>query len=338
MDLLFLSSGAFHRWLDDLSRENEVLALRPGEGPSAPIPRFARWPFDGGGEPEMGGVRAAEALRFFLLPARERIARGADPNARPRAIVGVKACDLASLPILDSVFRDGHPSDPAYVRAREETILIAADCTTSLETCFCTSLGRSPFPEKGFDWCLTAVGGGCVVEVGSERGAALAEQFASHLKPADPRAIQERNDLRERVTGEIRQRAASFGIPSREEIVERMERARHADFWERHAATCVECGNCNFSCPTCHCFLLSGEGWERIRLWDSCLLESFARVAGGGNPRPHLAERLRNRFEKKFWFFPGRTGEVACTGCGRCYEGCLGKIDIRRVLRSVADV
>jgi len=71
----------------------------------------------------------------------------------------------------------------------------------------------------------------------------------------------------------------------------------------------------------------------RMRAWDSCMLKDYARVAGGGNPRPELASRLRNRFEKKFNFFPKVSGVTACTGCGRCITACPAKIDIRKVLR-----
>ena len=57
----------------------------------------------------------------------------------------------------------------------------------------------------------------------------------------------------------------------------------------------------------------------------------FARVAGGANPRAHRAARLRNRFEKKFSYFPEVLGCYACDGCGRCTEACTGNIDIRKV-------
>jgi ferredoxin len=58
-------------------------------------------------------------------------------------------------------------------------------------------------------------------------------------------------------------------------------------------------------------------------------------VAGGVNPRKKLLERLRNRFIKKFYFFPTLIGTFGCTGCGRCVEACLGNIDIRKVLREL---
>ena len=42
--------------------------------------------------------------------------------------------------------------------------------------------------------------------------------------------------------------------------------------------------------------------------------------------------RLRNRFDKKFNFFPDQIGRFGCTGCGRCSEACAGKIYIDEVL------
>ena len=74
----------------------------------------------------------------------------------------------------------------------------------------------------------------------------------------------------------------------------------------------------------------------RTKLWDACLFQNFATVAGGHNPRGERAERLRNRFEKKFAFFLDRIGHYACDGCGRCTEVCTAGIDIRDVLSSAA--
>jgi ferredoxin len=109
--------------------------------------------------------------------------------------------------------------------------------------------------------------------------------------------------------------------------------------------TCVECGGCNLICDTCHCFLLadrppqpgqSDATAQKIRVWDSCLYANYARVAGGANPLKHRAQRLRNRFAKKFDFFVDVLKMPACCGCGRCIEVCPGKIDIREVLKSLA--
>ena len=74
----------------------------------------------------------------------------------------------------------------------------------------------------------------------------------------------------------------------------------------------------------------------RCKQWDSCLFPGFACTAGG-NPRPKRAQRLRNRFDKKFIFFPQEVGHYACDGCGRCTEACIGEIDIREVLKRAVD-
>ena len=130
-------------------------------------------------------------------------------------------------------------------------------------------------------------------------------------------------------------------VPLQERLEGIIEKNYEAELWAEEAQTCVECGACNTICPTCHCFLLydqlDQEKMARLRVWDSCLLKNFARVAGGANPRSQLWMRLRNRFEKKFDFFPRVAGFYACTGCGRCITACPGKIDIRRVLKRLVD-
>ena len=73
----------------------------------------------------------------------------------------------------------------------------------------------------------------------------------------------------------------------------------------------------------------------RFRIWDSCMIKDYARVAGDANPRGKLYMRLRNRFEKKFEFFPEVADVYACTGCGRCVSACPAKIDIRKVLKEL---
>jgi ferredoxin len=121
-----------------------------------------------------------------------------------------------------------------------------------------------------------------------------------------------------------------------------VEGSLETDLWADFAADCVECGACNFICCTCHCFLLAegldtGRRPARTKQWDACLFANFARTGDGGNPRPSRAERLRNRFDKKFSFFPQVLGRYACDGCGRCTEACIGKIDIRDVLKRAVD-
>ena len=75
---------------------------------------------------------------------------------------------------------------------------------------------------------------------------------------------------------------------------------------------------------------------RRLRTWDGCMSEGYRRVAGGHNPRSTKAERLRNRFYCKFYYYPRDFGPVACVGCGRCIEKCPVNVDVVEVLQDVA--
>jgi NAD(P)H-flavin reductase/NAD-dependent dihydropyrimidine dehydrogenase PreA subunit len=105
-----------------------------------------------------------------------------------------------------------------------------------------------------------------------------------------------------------------------------------SSFWEKHSETCLACGSCVLVCPTCYCFDvkdnpdLSLESGERIRTWDGCLLEDFAKVASGENFRPTRPTRYRHRYFKKGKYLFDRFGFISCVGCGRCSSNCLPDI------------
>jgi Fe-S oxidoreductase len=153
--------------------------------------------------------------------------------------------------------------------------------------------------------------------------------------------LSERDNARQQTVAEVQRAIDAAGVPSQDQYDGMIERNYDAAIWEEEAKRCVECGACNTICPTCHCFVLTdqqiGDQLCRFREWDACMLKDFARVAGGGNPRPQLWMRLRNRFEKKFDFFPQVADTYACTGCGRCISACPAQIDIRNVLKRLVD-
>jgi ferredoxin len=291
---------------------------------------------------EIGGYRAVEPMKAFFFLAREKVAEAFRPEspgggAKPLCVVGAKACDLKGFSILDHVFLDPEYGDPTYRKLRAESIIISSDCTDALDTCFCMSLQGMPYPTSGHDINLSPVEGGFVAEAGSEKGEALLSGFPDALP--DQLGLMEAQ--RARVMDKLLRTASENGTPGAADLAGAVGRKYESGLWKEEASTCVECGACNTICPTCHCFLLydqkDGDHHGRFRVWDSCLINDFARVAGGENPREHLWMRLRNRFDKKFDFFPKVAGEFACTGCGRCSSACPGKIDIRRVLRRLVE-
>ena len=76
--------------------------------------------------------------------------------------------------------------------------------------------------------------------------------------------------------------------------------------WEEVGRRCLECGGCSYVCPTCNCFTVTDrkvgekeQEVERVRLWDSCALSGFTRMAGGHNPRKAVHDRRNRRYFRK---------------------------------------
>ena len=309
------------------------------------------------GKHTLGSFRPVEPLKSLVFRPREFLGHIATPfdaaqgrhsepsSLQERIVIGVKNCDLAALKIHDHVFLKTEPVDPFYAEAREKTIIVSCDCTDAREVCFCPAVGEQPYAREGFDINISPVSSGFVVESGSERGEKLLKDVEQHLEPADEAIVKDRDKKRAEMTQRVCDLAAKKGLQCGTDFQKAIQKTSESELWEDFAEDCVECGACNFICCTCHCFLLSdGDSHAasrgtskdkvpaRVKQWDSCLYMNFARVAGGANPRKHRAERLYNRFDKKFNFFREILGKYACNGCGRCIEACAGKIDIREVL------
>ncbi|MDD5427827.1 MAG: 4Fe-4S dicluster domain-containing protein [Candidatus Omnitrophica bacterium] len=298
--------------------------------------------FDPGKESdiELGGIRQTQPLKSFINPAREKILDGKPKEKKPVIIAGVKGCDLSSLILQDFVFLKGDAEDPFYAENRKNTLIIGTDCTYAKETCFCLAMEGAPYPQKYFDINLSGINDHFIVEVGSAAGERLVNNFRMFFKPHTATDLNKRQANREKVTREVQYFIDKRGTQNTAQIKGAVKKNYNlVQLWQDFASTCVECGACNLVCPTCHCFLLFDEktaaGNKRFRMWDACLYNTFARVAGGANPRKQLYERLRNRFEKKFDFFPEVLNYFACTGCGRCIEACPGDIDLREVLKGL---
>jgi len=337
----YISLENFSKFLESLSKDYQVFVPVKKDAQ-----RFYSKLADSVGDFVVDEVRAFEPLKVFFLRARERVASGFSDSipgksSKPFAVVGVKACDLKGFKIQDYVFSNHDYQDPFYLALRQKNLIISADCSCVIDSCFCSSFGLKPYPQENFDLNLSLVDDGFVVESGSEKGKKLIERFTLLFRQPREDLLSERAKQREKVTKQVEENVVKNEVPGHNNLKGVVEKSYESEIWKDEARTCVECGACNVICPTCHCFLLYDQKdqnrMERLRIWDSCMIKDFARVAGGANPREKLWMRLRNRFEKKFDFFPKVAGEYACTGCGRCIQACPAKIDIRKVLKKLVD-
>jgi len=333
----YISKKNLFNLLDRLKNDYEVyIPVKKGEH------RFYKKYEEAGEDALIGEVRAFEPLKAFFSRAREVVAQSFKPDVphsqdKPIAIIGAKACDLKGFKVQDHVFLNHDYKDPFYINNREKNLLVTSDCTTAIDTCFCLALGIKPYPEGDFDINLSQVEDGFILETGSQKGEALVKKYFSLFEDAPEGRVSLRKITRDEVTSLVEKNISDNSVPSQTSFKNIIKRNYDSDIWNDEAKTCVECGACNTICPTCHCFFLYDQKdeskMERFKLWDSCMIKDFAQVAGGANPRAKLWMRLRNRFEKKFDFFPTVADVYACTGCGRCISACPAKIDIRKILQ-----
>jgi sulfhydrogenase subunit beta (sulfur reductase) len=291
-----------------------------------------------------------------------------------RVAFGLRPCDARALRVMDALFLDQEPADPYYAERREKTTLVGLACREMGDECFCTSLGLSPDDASDVDLMLTEIGEGGDGRKGGEGGARYAVQVVTEKGAkllGSLSLVEVEGACPELVEGAVPMPTAGDKTP----ILEAEAWPEHFDqaYWARVADRCLSCRVCTYVCPTCRCFdvrdygtldgaspevgverlncvelaegarperlnrveLVEG-GVERLRAWDSCMSEGYRRIAGGHNPRPTKADRLRNRFYCKFCYYPRDFGPVACVGCGRCISNCPVNVDIVEVLEGVA--
>ncbi len=332
------------------------LLKRPGEVPTIVPTETKRlgWLAQVGEDVSLSPLlapRSAQSPKGFFLPPAESMGRyGLDGPAATvvetteRVLVGVRACELRARNYLDKVMLSGDIKDPPYQARREAGLIVSCDCVDCTDSCFCTLVGGEPFAREGFDVNLTPIGGGFVVEVAGERGGKwVGAGEAGGPAEASAEQLSERGGIRQEMTERVRKQNESFDFAASDEDAPPLPKDGD-ECWQKFAADCVECGACTHICPTCHCFylydqVLGADQFERVRTWDSCLLSTYHRMAGGVHmklsPRPKLFSRLANRVLHKFAYSGEQYHLLGCVGCGRCIDACLGDIDIRQVVQEL---
>lgn len=261
----------------------------------------------------------------------------AEQEETPRyAFVGVRACDLSAIGILDKVFLSGQYQDEHYRRRRENALLIAVHCTHPSANCFCTSMGTGPRAQSGFDLALTEVLHDgehyFVIEIGTARGEATLAEL--NLQPATEQQWQMAEQA---IANAVRQITKHLDTTDLKQLLYRHIDSHH---WEQVAKRCLTCSNCTMVCPTCFCHTvedvtnLQGTVAERWRRWDSCFHVDFSYIHGS-SVRISEASRYRQWITHKLASWQDQFGVIGCVGCGRCITWCPVGIDITEEVRAL---
>ena len=232
-------------------------------------------------------------------------------DIKEKVLFGIRMCDLNSFKINDKLFLETKPINENYKDNRDKLTLVGLWCDSQVDNyCFCSSMNLSHY----YDLCLFD----------------LKDKNSFHIKSASPRGneilskLNLEKDEYEPSTPNCRNKLMGTDI---ERFFERN------DIWQKGSDKCLSCGDCTSLCPTCLCFDVKDEvnmdlsSGVRVAKWDSCMYRDFTKVAGDNVFRDARIDRFKHRFFHKLVYFPKKfSGELMCTGCGRCIRGCPTKI------------
>ncbi len=277
--------------------------------------------------------KPATPLKTFFLPVRENVS-GEDFPEKPIIIIGVPNCDIEGASLLDEIYLNGEFNDPFYRKRRENTIIIGSDCFGIQEHCHCLSYNIKPWSVSGADLAVIRIGDKVIFRVISKKGEDLMMSVI-HIQPLTDTSVTETIEKEHGITESLL-KESNKGLPDYIRTGLLVRDAKE-EIWKKYASTCVSCGACTTACPTCTCFLLIDKpGFEKVRQTDACQYPGFERVAGGEDGLFELPKRFRNRYMCKYVWKPQKFNAIACTGCGRCIEACIGKISKNKLFMELA--
>jgi len=265
-------------------------------------------------------------------------------DVRRRAIFGIRSCDVAGIYHLDRFYLGREYPDIYYQNHRKNLFLVNVACTDPEldigEECFCMCTDTGPAARDHFDLQLfdlqqAGLGDEFMAVAGTPAGEAL---FASPIfGKGSPQHAARRRGILEQVRKRFKPSTTSWFSAA----IQAVSRGEVTDeTWEQIGNRCLECGGCTYVCPACTCFTVTDRpveaGVERLRIWDSCALGGFTRMAGGFNPRRAVHDRRNRRFFRKLaHYFIQRELSMACVGCGRCAAVCHGDIGMPSVVEMI---
>ena len=245
------------------------------------------------------------------------------PADEKMAFIGVRSCEMQAIFVLDKVFNTKLAIYQQYQRRRDNTFIVAVNCTTAANTCFCASMQAGPAVKEGYDLALTEVIDDTqhyfLVVSGSAEGEALCTDLALPIASMEERQLA---DCHVERTKEKMIRKVD-----NEHVHEVLMDSWESKQWDEVATRCINCANCTMACPTCFCsdtedvVSIDATQVDRWQSWESCFNLSHSYIHGG-SVRMSAQSRYRQWLTHKFGTWWDQFGVSGCVGCGRCITWC----------------
>lgn len=240
-------------------------------------------------------------------------------------ILFLRSCDTHGLKRLDAHYLNNGREDYYYRRIRQGIRVILMGCAKPFESCFCTAMGTNR-PES-YDMYIEPSDDGYLIDCKNPEWDHLFDDCPRETGEVSPAYVSETAVLTESVDA----------------IPERLGPETAAlPLWDEYDSRCINCGRCNFVCPTCGCYTMqdifyheNGKAGERRRVWASCMVDGFTDVAGGGSYRQKNGQRMRFKVFHKIIDFKRRFGCYLCVGCGRCDDICPEYISFSTIINKL---
>ena len=327
-----LEMESFSKVIEALREDYRIFApvRKAGAGRFTDIDAVIYDEVNSAGEIELE-AKSDYASKEFLTPLSETLlyfteneVKEADLDQKPTLVFG-RSCDLHALKRLDQIYlENGIAKDTFYQRRRDQVKCVLIGCGHSYDNCFCVSMDSNKC-EDGYVFSVDLIDGRIYADVPDEAFGAYFAGKGGEEKAVVPRYVTE-NDVKVDIPEEIPKSIITD------------------ELWDEYTARCINCGRCNFACPTCTCYTMqdvfytdNGRVGERRRVAASCMVDGYTDVAGGGQYRRKNGERMRFKVLHKISDFKKRFGYQMCVGCGRCDDICPEYISFSNIIGKVSD-
>ena len=237
------------------------------------------------------------------------------------ALIFLRSCDLHAVKRLDQIYLKNGYEDYYYKRLRDNVKFVLIGCSESFDNCFCVSMNSNKCDE--YDLAVNIRDNYFELDCKNNEFKPLLNSYKELDVEID---YVKENDIKVKVAENL-----SLDVYK-------------SKMWDEYDARCINCGRCNFVCPTCTCFTMqdifytdNGKVGERRRVHASCMVDEYTDVAGGGAYRKKNGERMRFKVMHKVFDYKKRNGYTMCVGCGRCDDACPEYISYSNCINKLED-